>query len=61
MMPSCKHGTYTERGRQMSGSESKVIERHRQKKNCSADVFGHPGPWLGIFGVICCTKHGVIS
>lgn len=57
-MPTCMHGTYSHRARDLSATEDRVASRHR----CgSGTVFGHPGTWLGIFTVICCTEHGQVS
>lgn len=60
-MPTCRHGTYTHRARDLSRSEDRVADRHLVRRGCGGTVFGHPGTWLGIFAVVCCTKCGQVS
>lgn len=60
-MPTCRHGTYSHRARDLSAAETRTADRHHERTGCTATTFGHPGTWLGIFSVICCERHGQVS
>jgi hypothetical protein len=54
-MPRCSHGEYNNRQGNLTGSMQKAADKHKQRCRKPGEVFGHPGPWLGIFPCVCCS------
>lgn len=62
-MSRCGHGEYRETAGYsftpgLTGWKLRTADKHRARQKCTAQVFAHPGPLLGIFDVLCCEQHG---